>query len=80
MIFFYLLTSLSATVHISLFLFLLGLADFLWNTYIVVAKDTMFPISFCVTLYVFSTIAPVVNPKSPYRTFYPGLVFIQEAA
>src|SRR6267142_1643354 len=62
-------------VHISLFLFLLGLTDFLLNTYTVVGKFTVFPISFCVTLYVFSTVAPVVNPKSPYRTSFSTLVW-----
>src|SRR6266851_1222245 len=62
-------------VHISLFLFLVGLADFLWNTYTIVGKFTVIPISLCAALYVFSTIAPVINPKSPYRTAFSGLVW-----
>jgi Family of unknown function (DUF6535) len=62
-------------VHVSLFLFLLGLADFLLSTYTIVGKFTIFPISFCVALYIFSTVAPVVNPKSPYRTSFSSLVW-----
>jgi hypothetical protein len=55
-------------VHFSLFLFLIGLADFLLNTYMIVAKYTIFPISLCVAVYIICTIAPVISPKCPYRT------------
>ena len=62
-------------VHCSLFLFLIGLADFLLNTYVIVGKYTVFPIAFCGTLYIFSTVAPVMSPQSPYRTSFSGLVW-----
>ena len=62
-------------VHISLFLFLVGLGDFLWNSYSIVGKFTVFPISLCATLYVISTIAPVVDPQSPYRTAFSGFIW-----
>ncbi|KAH9979628.1 hypothetical protein BJV74DRAFT_125018, partial [Russula compacta] len=62
-------------VHCSLFLFLIGLADFLLHTYVIVGKYTVFPIAFCATLYIFSTVAPVMSPQSPYRTSFSGLVW-----
>jgi len=38
-------------IHISLFLFLIGLADFLFITYFIVGKITIIPITFSVTIY-----------------------------
>jgi len=55
-------------IHFSLFLFLIGLADFLLHTYTIVGKFTVFPISLCAALYIISTVAPVISPKCPYRT------------
>lgn len=55
-------------VHFSLALFLIGLADFLLNTYTIVGRFTIFPISLCAAVYIISTVAPVINPKCPYRT------------
>ena len=62
-------------IHISLFLFLIGLADFLLSTYAIVGKVTIFPISLCVTLYIISTVAPLINPQSPYRTAFSRFVW-----
>ena len=62
-------------IHISLFLFFIGLADFLLSTYPIVGKFTIFPISLCVTLYIFSTVAPIINPQSPYRTSFSRFVW-----
>ena len=62
-------------IHISLFLFFIGLADFLWNTCAVVGTITLFPIVFIAALYIFSTVIPVKNPKSPYRTSFTGLAW-----
>ncbi|KAH9989543.1 hypothetical protein BJV77DRAFT_916088, partial [Russula vinacea] len=45
-------------IHISLFLFFIGLADFLFSTYAIVGKITIIPIAVCATLYIISTIAP----------------------
>jgi hypothetical protein len=62
-------------VHISLFLFLAGLADFLLNTYATVGRSTLFPIVLCAALYIIITVAPVMNPQSSYRTPCSSLVW-----
>lgn len=62
-------------IHISLFLFLIGLADFLFATYSAVGKFTIIPIAFSAAIYIFSTIAPVFNPQSPYRTAFSDMVW-----
>lgn len=64
-----------ALVHISLFLFFIGLADFLLNAYPIVGKITLLPVIFCVTLYIISTVAPIIDPQTPYRTSFSGLVW-----
>jgi hypothetical protein len=62
-------------VHISLFLFLIGLADFLLNTYAIMGKFALFPITFFATIYIVFTVAPVMNPQSPYRTPFSRLAW-----
>ena len=62
-------------IHISLFLFFIGLADFLLTTHSVVGKVTIFPIAFSFTVYIISTIAPVIKPQSPYRTSFSGMAW-----
>lgn len=62
-------------VHISLFLFFIGLADFLLNTYGIVGKLALVPITFCAALYIISTIAQVKDPRSPYRTSFSRFVW-----
>ena len=62
-------------VHISLLLFLAGLADFLLNTYTTVGRSTLFAVIFCPTLYIIITVAPVVTPQSSYRTPFSPLVW-----
>ena len=57
-------------IHISLFLFLIGLADFLLSNYPLVGKVTIFSITFCAALYIFSTFAPFIDPQSPYHTSF----------
>jgi hypothetical protein len=57
-------------VHFSLLLFFIGLADFLLNAYPIVGKFTLFPIAFCATLYIISTVAPIFDPQSPYHTSF----------
>jgi hypothetical protein len=64
-----------ALVHISLFLFFIGLGDFLMNSYAIVGKIALFPIIFCVTLYIISTVAPIIDPQTPYRTSFSSLVW-----
>ena len=65
----------SGLVHISLLLFLAGLADFLLNTYTTVGRSTLFAVIFCPTLYITITVAPVVTPQSSYRTPFSPLVW-----
>jgi hypothetical protein len=67
--------ALPGLIHISPFLFLVGLGDFLLSTYTFVGKFTVFPICLCASLYIISTVAPVLNPQSPYRTSFSGLVW-----
>jgi hypothetical protein len=57
-------------IHISLFLFFIGLADFLFSTY-----ATIIPIAFSAMLYIASTFAPVIYPQSPYRTAFSSLAW-----
>jgi len=62
-------------VHISLFLFLAGLADFLLNTYTTVGTSTLFATVLCAMLYIIITVTPSVNPQSSYRTPFSPLVW-----
>ncbi|KAI9454077.1 hypothetical protein F5148DRAFT_985252 [Russula earlei] len=62
-------------VHISLFLFFIGVVDFLLSAHATVGYSILFPITLCAALYVISTIAPVMNPQSPYRTSFSRLVW-----
>ena len=62
-------------IHISLFLFFIGLADFLFSTYATVGKFTIIPIAFSAMLYIISTFAPVIYPQSPYRTAFSSLAW-----
>ena len=62
-------------IHFSLLLFFIGLADFLLNAYPIVGKYTLFPIAFCVTVYIISTVAPIFDPQSPYHTSFSRLVW-----
>ena len=62
-------------VHISLLLFLAGLTDFLRNTYRSVGNVAVVLISLYALLYAIATVAPVVNPQSPYRTPFSRLVW-----
>jgi Family of unknown function (DUF6535) len=62
-------------IHISLFLFFIGLADFLLSTYAIVGKITIIPISVSAMIYIISSIAPVIFPQSPYRTSFSGLAW-----
>ena len=55
-------------VHTSLLLFLAGLTDFLRNTHRSVGNVAVVLISSYLLLYTIATVAPVMNPQSPYRT------------
>jgi hypothetical protein len=62
-------------IHISLFLFFTGLADFLFTTHSTVGKFTIIPIAFSVITYTISTILPIIKPQTPYRTSFTGLAW-----
>ena len=64
-----------ALIHISLFLFFIGLADFLLSTHTIVGKFVICLISLCVTLYILCTVSPLINPQAPYRTCFSGFVW-----
>ena len=62
-------------IHISLFLFFAGIADFTFSTHLTAGKFTIIPMGFTFAIYIFSTIVPVFKPQSPYRTSFTGLVW-----
>ncbi|KAF8498235.1 hypothetical protein F5888DRAFT_1612778, partial [Russula emetica] len=57
-----------ALIHISLFLFFLGLADSLFNINIATATTTTILIVICALCYLFSIISPILDPQSPYQS------------
>ena len=54
-------------VHISLFLFFVGLGDSVLNIDTAVGVGTIISIGISGILYIFTTFAPVLCPQSPYR-------------
>ena len=62
-------------VHVSLFLFFIGLGDTLLSLNTTVGVTTIIPIVLCGSLYVLSTFAPIVNPQSPFQNPFSGLVW-----
>jgi len=55
-------------IHVSLFLFFVGLGDAILNINRTVSLTTVVPIGICgLLLYVFSEIGPLINPQSSYR-------------
>ena len=57
-----------ALIHISLFLFFLGLADSLFQINVATATTTTIVIVICALCYLFSIIAPIWDAQSPYQT------------
>ncbi|KAH9974609.1 hypothetical protein BGW80DRAFT_1559626 [Lactifluus volemus] len=55
-------------IHVSLFLFLVGLAVFLSNANWAVAKPTIFFITLFLVWYLIATILPVAKPQFPLRS------------
>jgi hypothetical protein len=62
-------------VHMSLFLFFLGLGDSLFNLNTTIGITTTIPIAVCSLLYVFCTFAPVLYPQSPFRNSFSSLIW-----
>jgi len=57
-----------ALIHISLFLFFLGLADSLFQINAATATTTTIVIVICTLCYLFSIIAPIWDAQSPYQS------------
>ena len=62
-------------LHLSLFLFFAGLADSTLNINTTIGLSTTIPIGICGLLYIFTTLAPVIYPQSPYQTSFSGLIW-----
>jgi hypothetical protein len=60
--------ALPAMLHLSLFLFLAGLAVFLWNVNLTIFKLVLSWVGLCTALYGCITIIPVFWHDSPYHT------------
>ena len=67
--------SVPGFVHVSLFLFFIGLGDTLLSLNTTVGVTTIIPIVLCGSLYVLSTFAPIINPQSPFQNPFSGLVW-----
>ena len=57
-----------ALIHVSLFLFFLGLADSLFHINTATAITTTTFIVICALCYLFSVIAPILDAQSPYQS------------
>jgi hypothetical protein len=67
--------SVPGLVHVALFLFFVGLGDSLLAVYTTVAVTTIFPIAICGLFYAFCMFAPAINPQSPFRNPFSGLIW-----
>ncbi|KAI0289900.1 hypothetical protein B0F90DRAFT_1633474, partial [Multifurca ochricompacta] len=61
-------------VHVSLFLFFVGLCDFVLIINTTVGISTVVPIAVSGFLYIFTMFAPVMHPQSPYQNSFSGLI------
>jgi len=66
--------SVPGLLHISLFLFFVGLGDFVLNINTTVGLSTTIPIGISGLMYIFTIFAPVMYPQSPYQNSFSGLV------
>ena len=62
-------------LHVSLFLFFAGLCDLVLNINTTIGVSTTIPIGISGLLYVFTTIAPVIYPQSPYKNSFSPLLW-----
>jgi hypothetical protein len=67
--------SVPGLIHVSLFLFFLGLGDSLLSIKTTVGVTSIVPITICGLLYVLSMFAPILNPQSPFRNPFSGLIW-----
>ncbi|KAH9057606.1 hypothetical protein EDB87DRAFT_1534533, partial [Lactarius vividus] len=64
--------TIPALIHISLFLFFIGLAEFLFGLNTSTATATTITTTICAILYFWSVVAPSLDPKSPYQSPLSG--------
>src|SRR6266851_4034503 len=62
-------------IHVSLFLFFLGLSEVILRINTPVGLTTVVPIAVCGLLYIFSVIAPLIYPQSSYRNPFSRLIW-----
>ena len=62
-------------LHLSLFLFFIGLGDLLFNTNTKVGISTIIPIAICSLLYISTTVVPIIYPQSPYQNSFSGIIW-----
>ncbi len=65
-----------ALVHLSLILFLVGLGDAVLKIDTTIGVATVVPIVFCGFIYLYSAIAQIRNPQSPYRNPFSEFILL----
>jgi Family of unknown function (DUF6535) len=60
-------------LHVSLFLFFVGLCDSLLHLNKAIFRITVVPVALCGSFYLFTMIAPVMKPQWPYQNPLSGL-------
>ncbi|KAI0056825.1 hypothetical protein BV25DRAFT_1536384 [Artomyces pyxidatus] len=65
-----------ALIHISLFLFFVGLADFLFHINSTTAITTTITIALAAALYLWTVVAPIFDAKSPYQSPLSGVFWL----
>jgi hypothetical protein len=63
-------------LQVSLFLFFVGLCDFVLNINTKVGVSTTTPIAMAGLLYIFTTIAPIIDLQWPYRNSFSSLLWL----
>jgi hypothetical protein len=62
-------------LHVSLFLFFVGLAVDTLKINRTVGISTTVPVGLCGLLYIFTTFAPIIYPQSPYQNSFSALIW-----
>jgi Family of unknown function (DUF6535) len=62
-------------LHVSLFLFFVGLSDSLLNINTKVALSTIVPFGISGLLYIFTIFAPIIYPQSPYQNIFSSILW-----
>ena len=72
--------AIPALLHVSIFLFFVGLIDFVLNINTTVGVYTITPIGLVSFFYIFTTLSPIFDPQSPYQNSISELIwyFVQK--